>query len=103
MATTFIDFENDIDLENKSWTKVSENLVGIYVEDDNSTWYMVTDTHRGKMRIRKMSIKRDINHARAIYRKAKGLIGKEIFIAVAGDSNPNIWFNDIEVSSMEGV
>jgi hypothetical protein len=71
-----------------------EKLIATYVDDENQFWYTVSEAN-GKPRIRKMSIKRDVNYAREINKKAKKLIGQEVYFGVTAGWNPNVWFNDV--------
>jgi len=73
-----------------------ERLIATYVDDENQFWYAVSESlSTGKSRIRKMSIKRDVEYARKINRKAKGLIDLEVRFGCTAGWNPNVWFNDI--------
>jgi len=91
-----IDMENQL-LDDTAWTNHSSILQATYVDAENKFWYAVSlEENTGKYCIRKMSISKDVNHARNINIKAKGLMGKRVVFGTSGGWNPNVWFNDLK-------
>jgi hypothetical protein len=83
--------------DDTTWTNHSSILQATYVDAENKFWYAVSlEENTGKYCIRKMSITKDVQHARNINIKAKGLINKRVVFGTSGGWNPNVWFNDLK-------
>jgi hypothetical protein len=90
------DFAEKSDTMTATWTTNPSKLIATYVDQENKFWYAIAEEANGKMIIRKMSITRDISHARQVNIKAKTLIGKEVYFGVTRGWNPMVWFNDVK-------
>jgi len=81
-----------------TYTSEVYTLMAVYTDEANRYMYIVGSTG-DKQVIRKMSINRDIKHARSQYRIAKKLIGTKVRFGVTQGwdtgSNAGVWFNEV--------
>ena len=89
-------FAEKSDTLTHEWTKQPETLIATYVDAENKFWYTISEDASHEKHIHKMSITRDIQHARAVNIKAKKMIGKKVHFGVTKGWSPLIWFNDIK-------
>ena len=79
------------DTETATFTAKASVLVALYVAEDNRYVYAVDDHNV----IRKMSITRNVEHARQQYRIARKLVGKSVRFGVTSGWDSNVWFNEV--------
>jgi len=79
------------DTTTTAWTASASTLVAVFVDKDNRYWYAVDD----KQVIRKMSITRDVEHARREYKNARYLVGKQVHFGVTQGWDGDVWFNEV--------
>jgi hypothetical protein len=90
MATATF-FADKGDTTTNSFTVEASTLTAVFVDADNKYWYAVDS----KNVIRKMSITRDVDHARREYKIAKMLVGKKVHFGVTKGWDGNVWFNEV--------
>jgi len=88
-------FANKGNTVTSSYTDTPVTLMAVYVDDANNYIYAVDS----KQVIRKMSITRDVTHARKQFKVAKSLVGKQVFFGVTSGWNSEVWFNEITKAS----
>jgi|APGre2960657373_1045057.scaffolds.fasta_scaffold11622_4 hypothetical protein len=79
------------DLTTTSYTSTASTLVAVFVDKENRYWYAIDD----QQIIRKMSITRDVEHARREYKIARNLVGKKVHFGVTQGWDSNVWFNEV--------
>lgn len=84
-------FASKGDLETFAFTAEPVILKAIYVDADNRFFYAVDETNV----IRKMSITRDVEHARNQYKLARTLVGKTVHFGVTAGWDGDVWFNEV--------
>ncbi len=92
-ATTinFTNFAVKGDTNTATYTAEASVLVALYVDADNRYFYAIDD----KQVLRKMSITRNVEHARQQYRIARKLVGKKVRFGVTSGWDSNVWFNEV--------
>lgn len=93
LSKTIANISNKITLK---WTTEQERLVACFADPEQTYLYMVTVDMSGVPKVRKLTIARDINHARAQMKKGKSLIDKMVKFSVRQGWSGDVWFNDIE-------
>jgi len=83
------------DTTTTAYTATSSVLMAVFVDKENKYWYAVDD----QQTIRKMSITRDVEHARREYKIARGLVGKKVYFGVTQGWDGNVWFNEVAEDS----
>jgi hypothetical protein len=84
-------FATKKDTTTATYTVTPVILMALYTDTTNQYIYAVDN----QQVIRKMSITRDVTYARAQFKKAKKLVGKEVRFGVTSGWNSNTWFNEI--------
>ena len=79
------------DTTTTAYTAIASTLVAVFVDKDNRYWYAIDDTNT----IRKMSITRDVEHARKQYKIAREMVGKKVHFGVTQGWDGNVWFNEV--------
>jgi len=89
-AITF-GFATKGDTVTASFTTEVSTLMAIYTDSSNRYLYAVDSNDI----VRKLSITRDVEHARKQYKIARGLIGKQVRFGVTSGWSSANWFNEI--------
>ncbi len=84
-------YANKGDTATASYTQTPSVLMALYIDQDNKYMYAIDD----KQVIRRMSITRDVEHARKQFRIAKKLIGKAVRFGVTSGWSSDVWFNEV--------
>ena len=79
------------DTSTASFTMEASTLMAVYTDASNRYVYAVDD----KDIVRKLSITRDVEHARKQYKIARGLVGKQVRFGVTAGWSSSNWFNEI--------
>jgi len=79
------------DTTTNAYTATPSILMAVFVDKENKYWYAVDD----QQTIRKMSITRDVEHARREYKIARNLVGKKVYFGVTQGWDGNVWFNEV--------
>lgn len=79
------------DITTTAYTAHPSVLMAVFVDKENKYWYAVDD----QQVIRKMSITRDVEHARKQYKHSRDLIGKQVHFGVTQGWDGNVWFNEV--------
>jgi len=79
------------DTTTTAYTAHPSVLMAVFVDKENRYWYAVDD----QQVIRKMSITRDVDHARKEYKTARALVGKKVHFGVTQGWDGNVWFNEV--------
>jgi len=79
------------DLTTTAYTSSPSILMAVFVDKENKYWYAVDD----QQTIRKMSITRDVEHARKQYKIAREMVGKSVHFGVTQGWDGNVWFNEV--------
>lgn len=81
-----------------TWTTIPQKLIATFSDQDQQYLYMVCLGQDGLPTVRKLTIIRDINHAREQMKKAKRMIDQQVRFSVRKGWDGNVWFNDIEAA-----
>lgn len=81
---------------NLNWTNHLQHLIGVFNDPDNNYLYTICVDKNGMPTVRKLTISRDITHARAQYKIAKSLVGQYVQFSVRKGWSADVWFNDIK-------
>jgi len=82
------------DIVTAAYSKEPVILMAVYASTDNTKLYVVTEA-RGTPSIHKMSITRNTEHARAVFKAAKKMIGQQVLLGVTAGWSSDTWFNDV--------
>ena len=91
MTTLTFGFATKGDTATASFTMEASTLMAVYTDSSNRYVYAVDD----KEVVRKLSINRDVDHARKQYKLARGLVGKQVRFGVTAGWSSDTWFNEI--------
>jgi 3-methyladenine DNA glycosylase Mpg len=91
MTTATINYATKGDTVSASFTMETSMLMVVYTDPANRYVYAVDD----KEVVRKLSITRDVEHARKQYKIARSLIGKQVRFGVTAGWSSDTWFNEI--------
>jgi hypothetical protein len=91
MTTATMNFATKGDTVSASFTMDTSMLMVVYTDPANRYVYAVDD----KEVVRKLSISRDVEHARKQYKIARGLVGKQVRFGVTAGWSSDTWFNEI--------
>lgn len=89
-AITF-GFATKGDTTTASFTTDTSTLLAVYTDSSNRYVYTVDSNDV----VRKLSISRDVEHARKQYKIARSLVGKEVRFGVTSGWSSSNWFNEI--------
>ena len=82
-------------ISNLTWTSHLQHLIGVFNDPDNNYIYTICVDKNGTPTVRKLTISRDVNHARAQYKAAKALVGQYVKFSVRRGWSADVWFNEI--------
>jgi hypothetical protein len=91
MTTATMNFATKGDTTTVMFTMETSMLMVVYTDPANRYVYAVDD----KEVVRKLSINRDVEHARKQYKLARGLVGKQVRFGVTAGWSSDTWFNEI--------
>ena len=91
MTTATMNYATKGDTVSASFTMETSMLMVVYTDPVNRYVYAVDD----KEVVRKLSISRDVEHARKQYRIARSLVGKQVRFGVTAGWSSSNWFNEI--------
>jgi hypothetical protein len=91
MTTLTFGFATKGDTTTASFTMESSTLMAVYTDSSNRYLYAVDSNDI----VRKLSITRDVEHARKQYKVARSLIGKQVKFGVTSGWSSDSWFNEI--------
>jgi len=91
MTTVTMNFATKGDTVSASFTMETSMLMVVYTDPANRYVYAVDD----KEVVRKLSISRDVEHARKQYKIARSLVGKQVRFGVTAGWSSDTWFNEI--------
>ncbi len=91
MTTLTFGYATKGDTATASMTMESSTLMAVYTDSSNRYVYAVDSNDV----VRKLSITRDVEHARKQYKIARGLIGKQVRFGVTAGWSSSNWFNEI--------
>jgi hypothetical protein len=91
MTTLTFGFATKGDTTTASFTMESSTLMAVYTDSSNRYLYAVDSNDI----VRKLSITRDVEHARKQYKVARSLIGKQVKFGVTSGWSSANWFNEI--------
>jgi hypothetical protein len=91
MTTATMNFATKGDTVSASFTMETSMLMVVYTDPANRYVYAVDD----KEVVRKLSISRNVEHARKQYKIARGLVGKQVRFGVTAGWSSDTWFNEI--------
>jgi hypothetical protein len=91
MTTATMNYATKGDTVSASFTMETSMLMVVYTDPVNRYVYAVDD----KEVVRKLSISRDVEHARKQYRIARSLVGKQVRFGVTAGWSSDTWFNEI--------
>lgn len=91
MTTLTFGYATKGDTTTASMTMESSTLMAVYTDSSNRYVYAVDD----KDVVRKLSITRDVEHARKQYKIARSLVGKQVRFGVTAGWSSSNWFNEI--------
>ena len=91
MTTLTFGFATKGDTTTASFTMESSVLMAVYTDSSNRYLYAVDSNDI----VRKLSITRDVEHARKQYKIARGLVGKQVRFGVTAGWSSDTWFNEI--------
>jgi len=91
MTTLAFGFATKGDTTTASFTMESSVLMAVYTDSSNRYLYAVDSNDI----VRKLSITRDVEHARKQYKVARSLIGKQVKFGVTSGWSSSNWFNEI--------
>jgi hypothetical protein len=91
MTTLTFGYATKGDTTTASFTVEPSTLLAVYTDSSNRYVYAVDD----KDIVRKLSVTRDVEHARKQFKIAKGLIGQKVRFGVTSGWSSSNWFNEI--------
>ncbi len=78
-----------------NWTSSLERLVAMFADPEQTYLYACTVDNSGVPHVRKLTIARDVAHARAQLKQGKALIGQYVKFSVRKGWSGDVWFNDV--------